>query len=84
MLFPILITLLSKGVEQLRELLGEGHEVLDSPQNPPLVCWGGWLITRSFLFSFTPSFTYFHLSNCSQVHAFIHFLTHSLISSLPI
>jgi hypothetical protein len=37
---PILITLLSKGGDQLHELLGEGQEVLDSPRNylnPPLV-----------------------------------------------
>jgi hypothetical protein len=36
---PILITLLSKGGDQLRELVREGQEVLDSPQsylNPPL------------------------------------------------
>jgi hypothetical protein len=33
MLFPILITLLSKGLDQLCELLGGGQEVLDSPRN---------------------------------------------------
>jgi hypothetical protein len=37
---PMLINLLPKGGDRLRELLGEGQEVLDSPRsylNPPLV-----------------------------------------------
>jgi hypothetical protein len=33
MFIPMLITFFPKGGDRLRELLGEGQEVLDSPQN---------------------------------------------------
>jgi hypothetical protein len=64
MLSPILTTLLSKGGDQLQELLGEGQEVLDSPKylNPPLVCGEGLVDCSS-----TPSYAYslIHLINGS-------------------
>jgi hypothetical protein len=75
-----LITLLSKGGDQLCEPLREGQEVLGSPRgflNPPLVLWGGSSLTDDFLL-ISHSLTHFSLTHshaCTPMHP----LTHSSI-----
>jgi hypothetical protein len=81
----MLITLFSKGGDRLRELLGEGQEVLDFPTKilkpiPGLIVglvvgWGSMVVVRStdglFVdFLYVPSFP-----SCT----FMHPLTHPLI-----
>ena len=77
-LFPILITLLSKGVDQLHELLGQGQEVLDSPQKyltPSLVWLWVWSLARLLLHSYIHT-----IISLMPLHA----LTHPFIDpSLP-
>ena len=54
-----LLPFLSKGGDQLRELLGEGQEILFSPRgylNLPLVQWGGLTDDLCTIFSFTHPF----------------------------
>jgi hypothetical protein len=71
--FPILITLLSKGGDRLRELLGEGQEVLDFPTKllkPASGLMGGSTDVLFANFLYVPSFP----SRTSM-----HSLTHPLI-----
>jgi len=75
-LFPILITLLSKGGDQLCELLGEAKRLLIPHKmlkpSLGLLLGVGWLLIRSLIHLF--SLIHFLIGSCvhSLYHSFIH------------